>query len=170
MTRFNDFFSTSECRDLLFHVQEHRLTLAQIQAFLDANNLTFLGFELDRGERRAIIAQRFPDDPAMTDLERWEPSNVSARYLRRHVPVLGPADIAALWKFRQLGLQSLARAAAMLLRKTSQLLEDLVYDAIYHRWSCDSAFGAQCHLCNTRRKTRHAGLWVAPFFVACEGT
>ena len=29
-----DFYSTSECRDLLFHVQEHRLTLGQIESFL----------------------------------------------------------------------------------------------------------------------------------------
>jgi len=27
-----DFYSTSECRDLLFHVQEHRLTLGQIES------------------------------------------------------------------------------------------------------------------------------------------
>jgi SAM-dependent methyltransferase len=64
------FFSTSECRDLLFHVQEHRLTLPDIKAFLAANNLQFLGFEL--GPR--ILEQyrmRFPEDEAMTDLDRW---------------------------------------------------------------------------------------------------
>ena len=32
--RSPDFYSTSACRDLLFHVQEHRLTLPQIAAFL----------------------------------------------------------------------------------------------------------------------------------------
>ncbi len=64
------FFSISECRDLLFHVQEHRLTLPDIKAFLAANNLQFLGFEL--GPR--ILEQyrmRFPEDEAMTDLDRW---------------------------------------------------------------------------------------------------
>jgi tetratricopeptide (TPR) repeat protein/SAM-dependent methyltransferase len=64
------FFSTSECRDLLFHVQEHRLTLPDIKAFLAANNLQLLGFEL--GPR--ILEQyrmRFPEDEAMTDLDRW---------------------------------------------------------------------------------------------------
>ena len=35
---FNDFYSTSECRDLLFHVQEHRMTLPQIKAFLVAQD------------------------------------------------------------------------------------------------------------------------------------
>src|SRR5262249_42959036 len=42
-----DFYSISGCRDLLFHVQEHRLTLPQIAAFMAENGLSFLGFELD---------------------------------------------------------------------------------------------------------------------------
>ena len=42
-----DFYSTSECRDLLFHVQEHRLTLGQIESFLSEFGLHFIGFELD---------------------------------------------------------------------------------------------------------------------------
>jgi 2-polyprenyl-3-methyl-5-hydroxy-6-metoxy-1,4-benzoquinol methylase len=65
-----DFYSTSACRDLLFHVQEHRLTLPQIGAFLKENRLTLLGFELDA----PILAKyraRFPDDAAMTDLANW---------------------------------------------------------------------------------------------------
>jgi 2-polyprenyl-3-methyl-5-hydroxy-6-metoxy-1,4-benzoquinol methylase/Tfp pilus assembly protein PilF len=68
--RTKDFFSTSECRDLLFHVQEHRLTLPQIAAFLADNDLAVLGFDV--GEReRARYRKRFPDDPAMTDLGCW---------------------------------------------------------------------------------------------------
>ena len=67
---FNDFYSTSECRDLLFHVQEHRMTLPQIKAFLVAQDLQFLGFEIDRDTARRYAA-RFPSDPTMTDLDRW---------------------------------------------------------------------------------------------------
>jgi Flp pilus assembly protein TadD/SAM-dependent methyltransferase len=70
VTLFNDFFTTSECRDLLFHVQEHRMTLSAIKRFLDANGLTFLGFELDARVTQRYAA-RFPDDTAMTDLDRW---------------------------------------------------------------------------------------------------
>ena len=70
LTRFYDFFSTSDCRDLLFHVSEHRLTVPDIKAFLAANDLRFLGFELDDHALRAYRA-RFPDDPAMTDLDCW---------------------------------------------------------------------------------------------------
>ena len=34
LSKVHDFYSTSECRDLVFHVQEHRLTLDQIGSFL----------------------------------------------------------------------------------------------------------------------------------------
>ena len=54
-----DFFSVSACRDLLFHAQEHRLTLGGIDRFLKENNLTFLGFELDDAVLEAY-RQRFP--------------------------------------------------------------------------------------------------------------
>ena len=66
-----DFFSTSACRDLLFHVQEHRMTLAGINAFLGENNLRFLGFEHTPSVLHAY-KQRFPDDQAATNLNNWE--------------------------------------------------------------------------------------------------
>jgi SAM-dependent methyltransferase/Flp pilus assembly protein TadD len=67
---FNDFYSTSECRDLLFHVQEHRMTIPEICAFLRAQDLQFLGFEVDRDTARRYAAHA-PSDKAMTDLDRW---------------------------------------------------------------------------------------------------
>jgi SAM-dependent methyltransferase/tetratricopeptide (TPR) repeat protein len=67
----SDFFSTSECRDLLFHVQEHNLRLGEIGAFLAAEKLAFLGFEgCAAGYQR--YAQAFPGDTTMTDLSRWD--------------------------------------------------------------------------------------------------
>jgi SAM-dependent methyltransferase len=39
-----DFFSLSEFRDLIFHVQEHRFTLPQIKKCLDELGLKFCGF------------------------------------------------------------------------------------------------------------------------------
>ena len=39
-----DFYSTSACRDLLFHEQEHRYTIPQLQAMLKKYNLKFLSF------------------------------------------------------------------------------------------------------------------------------
>ena len=66
-----DFFRASACRDLLFHVQEHPLTLPQIADFLQRHALTLLGFELDDAVLEAY-RQRFPDDAAATDLGHWE--------------------------------------------------------------------------------------------------
>ena len=66
----HDFYSLSECRDLLFHVQEHRLTIPQIKSFLDAEQLRFLGFKVAPAVR-AQYAKRFPEDHTMTDLGRW---------------------------------------------------------------------------------------------------
>ena len=66
-----DFYSVSACRDLLFHAQEHRLTLPAIASFLKENGLCFLGFELDDAVLHAYH-QRFPHDPAATDLANWD--------------------------------------------------------------------------------------------------
>jgi len=66
-----DFFSTSTCRDLLFHVQEHRMTLTGIDEFLRKNNLAFLGFEIDAAVLHAYN-RRFPDDRAATNLAQWQ--------------------------------------------------------------------------------------------------
>ena len=65
-----DFFSTSECRDLLFHRQEHRFTLPQIGAFLAECGLAFLGFELE-GSVLGQFRRRFPDPGALADLDLW---------------------------------------------------------------------------------------------------
>jgi 2-polyprenyl-3-methyl-5-hydroxy-6-metoxy-1,4-benzoquinol methylase len=68
MTNYSDFFNVGACRDLLFHVQEHQLTIPEIKAFLTDNNLAFLGFANPPAQ---AYRARFPNDPAMTDLDRW---------------------------------------------------------------------------------------------------
>jgi Tfp pilus assembly protein PilF/SAM-dependent methyltransferase len=68
VTKFSDFYTISECRDLLFHVQEHQFTIPEIKAFLAANDLAFLGFG---GPAAAEYRRYHPDDKAMTDLDRW---------------------------------------------------------------------------------------------------
>jgi tetratricopeptide (TPR) repeat protein/SAM-dependent methyltransferase len=65
-----DFYSTSSCRDLLFHVQEHRFTLPAIKKFLAEQRLQFLGFDTDIGVR-AHYNLDHPDDPAAIDLDGW---------------------------------------------------------------------------------------------------
>ncbi len=71
VTTLPDFFSTSACRDLLFHVQEHRMTLTEIGAFLRANGLAFVGFEIE-DEVRHAYRKRFPLDRAGVDLGQWQ--------------------------------------------------------------------------------------------------
>jgi hypothetical protein len=65
-----DFFSISTCRDLLFHVQEHSVSLAAIDGFLRSNGLTFIGFSLDDAVL-AAYRRRFSEDPGATDLAHW---------------------------------------------------------------------------------------------------
>ena len=70
MRRLGDFYAMSECRDLLFHVQEHQFTIPQITDFLAEQDLQFLGFEID-ARVAAAYAQRYPQDPAKLDLAHW---------------------------------------------------------------------------------------------------
>lgn len=71
LTKYADFFNTSGCRDLLFHVQEHRLTIAQIKEFLVAQGLAFVGFELDAATLQSYRT-RYSNDRSMTDLDTWD--------------------------------------------------------------------------------------------------
>ena len=66
----DDFFTVSECRDLLFHVQEHRTRVPEIKSFLAANGLEFGGFFVDAATR-ARFATRFPNPQAALDLDCW---------------------------------------------------------------------------------------------------
>jgi Flp pilus assembly protein TadD/2-polyprenyl-3-methyl-5-hydroxy-6-metoxy-1,4-benzoquinol methylase len=70
LAELNDFFSTSACRDLLFHVAERRLTLPEIEAFLASEHLALVGFQVG-SHIAALYQQTFPADAAMTDLANW---------------------------------------------------------------------------------------------------
>ena len=58
LVRYPDFFSTSELRDLLFHVQEHTFTLIEIKNMLKELGLIFCGFEtVDEKTKMALSAE-----------------------------------------------------------------------------------------------------------------
>ena len=82
-----DFFSLSGCRDLLFHVQEHRTTLPQIEAFIADAGLAFLGFDAEN-VLLAQYAARFPADTAKTDLASWHRFEIE-----------NPRSFAAMYQF-----------------------------------------------------------------------
>lgn len=70
---FQDFFTMSMCRDLLFHVQEHRFTIPKLKAALETLSLEFLGFFFYN--HKPVLTdyhQHFPNDPDATNLECWE--------------------------------------------------------------------------------------------------
>jgi len=66
-----DFYSLSECRDMLFHVQEHRFTLPQIETALEDLNLRFLGFELLNQDAMRAFKAAHPEPGALTSLSQW---------------------------------------------------------------------------------------------------
>jgi len=68
-----DFFSTSGCRDLLFHFQEHRYTLTQLRRELDEMKLDFIGFKRFRNLDTAnLYRSHFPEDRGMKNLDLWD--------------------------------------------------------------------------------------------------
>lgn len=63
-----DTFTTSGFRDFFLHVSEKTTTLAELAAFLDANDLAFRGFV---NAPYAALARRFPDEKWPGSLEHW---------------------------------------------------------------------------------------------------
>ena len=66
-----DFFGLSTCRDLLFHVQEHRFTIPELRDAMALFDLEFLGFDTP-GVTLSRYRARFADDPHGLDLSHWE--------------------------------------------------------------------------------------------------
>ena len=66
-----DFYSMSACRDLLFHVQEHRFTLPQIEVALNDLGLKFLGFELRQGWLWSEFRKLYPKEDALVSIPLW---------------------------------------------------------------------------------------------------
>ena len=70
VAKASDFFSTSECRDLLFHIQERRMTIPQIKSFIAENGLKFIGFEF-APQVMQRYRESFGGDRFVRDLDRW---------------------------------------------------------------------------------------------------
>ena len=65
-----DFYSMSAFRDLLFHTQEHRFTIPQIEASLTRLGLMFCGFETGHVVQK-IKSKNFIEN-TLYDLEKWD--------------------------------------------------------------------------------------------------
>lgn len=67
-----DFYSTSSCRDLIFHVQEHRFTIQQLKETLSRLNLEFRGFNVDTLDIVQRYQRQFSEDKQGVDLNKWQ--------------------------------------------------------------------------------------------------
>jgi tetratricopeptide (TPR) repeat protein/SAM-dependent methyltransferase len=66
-----DFYSLSPCRDLIFHVQEHRFTIPEISEALDTLGLEFIGFETPTPQTLTQFRKENPSCPKNEVLNRW---------------------------------------------------------------------------------------------------
>ena len=80
VAELGDFYSTSACRDLLFHVAEQRITLPELEAILGAEDLALVGFQVE-AQIAARYRQDFPADPTMTNLANWHALERQHRYI-----------------------------------------------------------------------------------------
>jgi SAM-dependent methyltransferase len=71
LARFNDFFSTSECRDMLMHVREHRMTISSLKQFIDEQKLKFIGFEFNQPAQQQFRETFAQVGRLLTDLDYW---------------------------------------------------------------------------------------------------
>ena len=66
----SDFYSLSTLKDLIFHVQEHRFTIPQIQDHLNELGLKFCGFGTDRIVSQFKKNNNHNDD--LYNLDKWQ--------------------------------------------------------------------------------------------------
>ncbi|MEJ2027816.1 MAG: class I SAM-dependent methyltransferase [Limibacillus sp.] len=71
VTAWLDFYSLSDCRDALFHVQERDYHALELAEYLATQDLTFLGFQGLPRETAQAYRARFPQDPEARDLTNW---------------------------------------------------------------------------------------------------
>lgn len=67
----HDFYATSLVRDLIFHVQEHRLTLPQIAQMMEKLDLECVRFTITSADVMMKYARMFPDDPDRKNIGNW---------------------------------------------------------------------------------------------------
>ena len=76
LAQSDDFYSVSGCRDLLFHVQEHRFTLPQLKKMIAKLELNVVGFDVPAWALQQF-QHRYPQPAATLDLEKWHEFEVS---------------------------------------------------------------------------------------------
>ena len=67
-----DFYTLSEMRDLVFHIQEKTYTLLELKAIMDDIGVEFVRLKMIDPYYAGIYRERFPEDPDMVNLEYWD--------------------------------------------------------------------------------------------------
>ena len=67
---FSDFYSLSELKDLLFHVQEHRFSILKIKNCLGELGLKFCGFGTNKIVQNFKLTNPNKEDPY--NLDKWQ--------------------------------------------------------------------------------------------------
>ena len=72
MLQYDDYYTTSMIRDMLFHVQEHVFDIAGVSTLLDGAGLRLLGFVNLQPPAAAAFAAMYPDPAARADFACWD--------------------------------------------------------------------------------------------------
>ncbi len=72
ITSSKDFYSSSNLRDLLFHVQEHQFTISEIREIVKNYKLEFLNFIITDPLIKFKYLKNFPNDVMQNSLNNWE--------------------------------------------------------------------------------------------------
>ena len=72
ITNSKDFYSQSNLRDLLFHVQEHQFTISEIREIIENYKLEFLNFIITDPLIKLKYLKNFPNDIMQNSLNNWE--------------------------------------------------------------------------------------------------
>ena len=79
----SDFWAMSDCRDLMFHVEEHHFTLLQIDQMFAAAGLEFVGLQVPYAPDLVRFREENPDPSALASLSAWH------RFEEGHPQVFG---------------------------------------------------------------------------------
>lgn len=71
LSKSRDFYSSSSCRDLIFHVQEHRYTLLQIEDMLERHGLKFFQFSFLPPQTYQFFKKYYTKPEEALDLKNW---------------------------------------------------------------------------------------------------
>lgn len=80
-----DFYAASGARDFLFHANEFEYRPGELAEMVETLGLRVLGLELTDPGAAARYRARFPDDPTMADLRRWDAVEADAPDVFRHM-------------------------------------------------------------------------------------